>query len=86
MKLRSQLKSLLHPLGGVPRDGKMRNEGMMGRGEPIFSREGDVIMCAPLGFPSFPRHAGKSMEVKGCGNGGIEMVRGRAGEGTSGNT
>jgi hypothetical protein len=62
----------------------MANESPLGGGESIATGEGVVIMCDPLGFPSFLGHVGKSMEVKGCGNGGREMVLGREGDQGSG--
>jgi hypothetical protein len=67
---RSRLRSLLRPLVGVSRACKMGNKSQLGGGESIATGEGVVITSTPLGFPSFPGHAGKSMEVKGCGNGG----------------
>jgi hypothetical protein len=48
----------------------MSNKSLLGGGEPIATGEGVVITSTPLGFSSFPGHAGERMEVKGCGNGG----------------
>jgi hypothetical protein len=48
----------------------MCNKILLGGGEPIATGEGVVIMNTPLGFPSFPRHDGECMEVRGYGNGG----------------
>jgi hypothetical protein len=67
---RSRLRSLLCPLGSVSRARKMSNESLLGRGDPIAMGEGVVISSTPLGFSSLLRHAGGSMEVEGCRNGG----------------
>jgi len=57
-------------LVNVPRACEMGNKSELGGGESIAMGEGDVITSTHLGFPSFLGHAGKSMEVKGYGNGG----------------
>jgi hypothetical protein len=62
---RSGMRSLLRPLVGVSRACEMGNKSQLGGGESIAMGEGVVITSTPLGFPSFPGHAGKSMEVMG---------------------
>jgi len=54
----------------------MSNQGMMGRGEPIFSGEGAVITSTPSRFSPLLRHGGRWRVVRGVGgNRGTERVR-----------